>query len=275
MLFVTKADGSKQPFDKQKIFRTCIRLRATNEAAQSVADRIEEKARSGITTKEILQTIFHYMKEYRPEVRYITDLREAIAFMRPQPDFEQYVAMLLKEQGYDVVTNQLVKGKCVEHEVDAIARKKNECIYVEVKHHFQHHTFTGIGVFLEAWASYVDLLQGFEEAKNSYHFNKVMVVCNTKISEHAKQYSICKGIMYTGWNYPAGNSMEEMIQKKSLYPITFLKSIDRRIEAKLGDAGVITLRQLVETNMAELASKTNVEKAKLRILVEKAREILA
>jgi len=275
MIYVTKADGSKQVFDKQKVFRTCLRLRATQQAAQSVADRIEAKARSGIATKEILQMIFRYMKEYRPEVRYITDLREAIALMRPQPDFEKYVALLLKEQGYSVETNQLIRGKCVEHEVDVVARKNNECIYVEVKHHFQHHTFTGIGVFLEAWASYVDLLQGFEEAKNSFHFNKVMVVCNTKISDHAKQYATCKGILYTGWNYPAGNSMEDMIQKKSLYPITFLKSLDRRIEAKLGDAGVITLRQLVETNMAGLASKTNVEKAKLRILVEKAREILA
>jgi len=275
MIYVTKADGSKQVFDKQKVFRTCLRLRATQQAAQSVADRIEAKARSGITTKEILQAIFRYMKEYRPEVRYITDLRGAIALMRPQPDFEQYVAMLLREQGYDVETNMLLKGKCVEHEVDAVAKKGSECIYVEVKHHFQHHTFTGIGVFLEAWASYVDLMEGYEAAKNAYQFNKVMVVCNTKISEHAKQYATCKGILYTGWNYPAGNSMEEMIQKKSLYPITFIKTLDRKTEARLSDAGVITLRQLVGSNMAELAAKTNVNKAKLKELVEKAKEILA
>jgi len=275
MLYVTKADGSRQVFDKQKVVRTCLRLRATPQAAQNVADRIEAGARSGITTKEILQMIFRYMKEYRPEVRYITDLRQAISLMRPQPDFEQYVAMLLREQGYDVETNMLLKGKCVEHEVDAVAKKGSECVYVEVKHHFQHHTFTGIGVFLEAWASYVDLMEGYEEAKNAYQFNKVMVVCNTKISEHAKQYAACKGILYTGWNYPAGNSMEELINKKSLYPVTIIKTLDRKTEAKLGDVGVITLRQLVGSNMAELAAKTNVNKAKLKELVGKAREILA
>jgi len=275
MIFVTKADGSKQIFDKQKIFRTCLRLQATQQEAQSVSDKIEARARSGITTKEILQLIFQYVKEYRPEVRYRTDLREAIALMRPKPDFEQYVAMLLKEQGYNVETNLLIKGKCVEHEVDAVAKKNNECIYVEVKHHFQHHTFTGVGVFLEAWASYVDLLQGFEAAKNPHHFNKVMVVCNTKVSEHARQYATCKGIHFIVWNYPAGKSLEEMIQKKFLYPITILKSLDKRTEERLGDVGVIILKQLVESNLAELAAKANVDKAKLKTLAEKAKEILA
>jgi len=275
MLYVTKADGSKQVFDKQKIFRTCLRLQATQQEAQSVADKIEARARSGVTTKEILQLIFRYMREYRPEVKHITDLREAIALMRPKPDFEQYVALLLKEQGYNVETNLLIKGKCVEHEVDAVAKKNNECIYVEVKHHFQHHTFTGVGVFLEAWASYVDLLQGFEAAKNPHRFNKVMVVCNTKISEHARQYATCKGIVHIGWNFPAGNSLAEMTQKKSLHPITILKSLDKRTEAKLGDAGVITLRQLVETNVAELAAKANADKQKIKNLADKAKEILA
>ena len=275
MIHVTKADGSRQPFDKQKVFRTCIRMRATPEAATAVADRVESKIYEGITTKLILQMIFRYMKEYRPAVRYQTDLRQAIALMRPQPDFEKYVALLLTEQGYHVDSNKIVRGKCVEHEVDAIARKGSEIIYVEVKHHFQHHTFTGIGVFLEAWASYVDLLEGYEEAKNPYRFNKVMVICNTKISEHAQQYAACKGILYTGWNYPSGSSMEEMVRSKSLYPTTMMKDLDRTAVARLGDAGIITLKQLADSNVAGLAVKANIEKARLGIFVAKAKEILA
>jgi len=275
MIHVTKADGSKQPFDKQKIFRTCIRMRATPEAARNVADRVESKVYEGITTKLILQMIFRYMKEFRPAVRYQTDLRQAIALMRPQPDFEKYVALLLTQQGYQVDSNKIVRGKCVEHEIDAIARKGSETVYVEVKHHFQHHTFTGIGVFLEAWASYVDLLEGYEEAKNPYRFNKVMVICNTKISEHAHQYAACKGMLYTGWNYPSGSSMEEMVRTKSLYPTTMMKDLDRTTIARLGDAGVITLKQLADSNVAELAAKANIEKARLGIFVAKAKEILA
>ena len=275
MIHVTKADGSKQPFDKQKIFRTCTRMRATPEAARAVADKIESKIYEGITTKIILQMIFRYMKEYRPAVKHQIDLRQAIAFMRPQPDFEKYVALLLTQQGYSVDSNKIVKGKCVEHEIDAIARKGSEVVYVEVKHHFQHHTFTGIGVFLEAWASYVDLLEGYEEAKNPYRFNKVMVICNTKISEHAQQYAACKGILYTGWNYPARSSMEEMVRVKSLYPTTMMKNLDKTTVARLGDAGIITLKQLADSNVAELAAKANIDKQKLGFFVVKAKEILA
>jgi len=273
MMFVKKADGSSQPFEKSKVIRTCLRMHASEEHARAVADKVESKIYEGIPTKEILRMIFFYLKNYRPEVKYRIDLREAISLMRPKPDFENFVFLLLKEYGYEASPPQLIQGNCVEHEVDVVARRGNETVYVEVKHHFQHHTFTGVGVFLEAWSTFMDLLEGYEQHKNNFKFNKLLIVCNTKFSDHALQYARCKNITYIGWNVPE-KSLEAMVEEKKFYPITLLKNMDRRIETRLGDNGIILLKQLVETDFNELLKKTGMEKSKLRVIREKAVELL-
>ncbi|MFQ6057186.1 MAG: ATP cone domain-containing protein, partial [Methanosarcinales archaeon] len=181
-MFVTKFDGRKQEFKKEKIVRTCLRMHATREQAYAIAEKIESKIYDGITTKEILKMIFKYIKEYRPEIRHEIDLRKAISLLRPKPDFEVFVQLLLRTMGYDVTPNQILKGKCVEHEIDAVAKNENETILVEVKHHYSHHTYTGLDVCLVAQSRLEDLVEGFKLGHNKINFNKVMIVCNTKFS---------------------------------------------------------------------------------------------
>ena len=275
MMFVTKADGRKQPFDKSKVIRTCLSMHATENQARDVANKVESKIYEGIPTKKILQMIFTFMKEHRPEVSHETDLREAISMLRPKPDFEVFIFHLLKEFGYSVAGAQLVKGKCVEHEIDAVALKGEEVIYVEVKHHFMHHTFTGVSVFLESQAIFEDLVEGFKAGIGRINFNKALVVCNTKFSGHALQYATCKKIDYLGWSAPSQMSLQQMIEEKKLYPITFLKGLDKNLEEKFGDAGIVLLKQLVTCDIDELWRKTKIPKEKLENLVKNAKEILS
>ena len=273
-MYVTKFDGRKQFFDKQKIVKTCLRMGANYQQANDVADRIEKGAYDGIRTKEIIKKVFIYLQKYKPEIKHQIDLRESIALMRPKPDFEQFVSLLLAAYGYKIKTNQIIDGKCVDHEIDVVAEKGNEVILVEVKHHFQPHTFTGLPVFLEVQAKFEDFVEGYKVGRNKINFNKVLVVGNTKISDHAKRYSTCKGIQNIGWRYPEKKGLEKMIEEKGLYPITFLKGLDVRIQAKLGDNGIILLKQLVEMNINELVKKTGIKKEKIFNLVKRARELL-
>ena len=274
MIYVKKFDGSKQLFDKNKIVRTCLKMNASEEQAIAIANKVESKAYEGIPSKKILLMIFDYMRRYRPEVKNIVDLREAISFLRSKPDFEHFVAMLLEEYGYTVVANQIVAGKCVEHEIDVIAKKDNEVIYVEVKHHLQYHTFTGMGVFLEARATLEDLQEGFKIGKHNFNFTKALVVCNTKISDHAMKYASCRNIEYISWNYPLEKSLSKMIQEKRFYPITLLKGLDEKTEQILGDSDILILKQLAETDIHELMRKIKIQKSKIKILQEKAKQLL-
>jgi len=274
MIFVTKFDGRKQPFIKSKIVRTCLRMHATPQQARAVADRIEKEAYDGIPTKEILRMIFTYMKDFKPEIKYQIDLREAISLLRPKPDFEKFVGLLLYSEGYSVEQNLIIPGKCVEHEIDAVARKGDEIIYVEVKHHMNHHTYTGLDVFLEANSTLEDLKEGYKEKKHNINFTKTLVVCNTKISEHAKAYADCKSIGYMGWRFPEQRGLESIIEEKKLYPITMLKSLDPKVEVRLGDSGIVLLKQILELRIEELENITKLPSNKVKKLLEEVKKIL-
>jgi len=274
MVVVTKFDGRKQEFQKQKIIRTCLRMRATQEQAMEIANRIEKQAYDGIRTKKIIKLIFKYLKEIKPEIGYQIDLREAIALLRPRPDFERFVQLILEAYGYEVIPNLIVRGKCGEHEIDAIAKKGNEVIYVEVKHHFNSHTYTGKDIFLQARATLEDLAEGYKARKNSFNVNKVLVICNTKYSNHAKRYADCRGIEHMGWKDPLEKGLERMIEERKLYPITFLKGLDGKSKERFLNAGIILLKQLVEYNIDNLYKETRIQKKKLENFIEKAREIL-
>lgn len=275
MIYVTKFDGRKQLFNKRKIMRTCMRMHATPKAAKEIADKIEAHAYDGISTKKIMQMIFAYMRKHRPETRHVTDLRTAISMLRPKPDFELFIAQLLREHGYKVKSNRMIQGKCIEHEIDAIAEKGKDVFYVEVKHHYKPHTYTGLDVFLEARATFEDLLDGHKTGANKIKFNKAMVICNTKISEHARRYSKCRKIMHIGWKAPVERGMECLIEEKHLHPITFLRDIDPAHEIKLGDAGIVTLKQLLELSLDELSKKTKISKKTLKGFKLKAQKILS
>jgi len=274
MIFVTKFDGRKQPFLKSKIVKTCLRMHATYAQAKAVADKIEKEAYDGIPTQKILSMVFAYMKKFKPEIKYQIDLREAISLLRPKPDFEKFVGLLLESQGYSIEQNLIIPGKCVEHEIDVVARKGDETVYVEVKHHMNHHTYTGLDVFLEANSTFEDLKEGYKERKHNINFTKALVVCNTKISEHAKTYADCKGIGYMGWKFPEQRGLESIIEEKKLYPITMLKSLDPKVEVRLGDYGIVLLKQIIELKLEELEKITKLPSNKVKKLLDETKKIL-
>lgn len=267
MANVTKADGSKQPFERNKIVRTCLRMKTAENAADEIADKIEKRIYEGIATKQILKMIFYYIAEYRPELRHQIDLREAVCLLRPKPDFEQFVGLLLKAEGYDVKMNRILAGRCIEHEIDAIAAKDNETLYVEVKHHYQPHSYTGVGVFLEAQATLEDLNDG------NNNFTKAMVVTNTKLSEHATTYARCKNIDGIGWKHPEEKGLEVMIEDNKLYPVTLIKGLDSTLLARLGDNGIILVEQLLKYDVKKLNRLTKISKSKIKEILRKANEI--
>ena len=274
MIYVTKFDGRKEPFLKEKIIRTCLRMHASLEQAKLIADRIETEAYEGIPTKKILKLIFKHLKEFKPEIKHQIDLREAIALLKPKPDFERFVQLILKAYGYEVEGNRIIPGNCVEHEIDGILRKGDETIYLEVKHHFNHHVYTGLDVVLEVNSTLEDLKEGFRNGKNSINFTQALIVCNTKFSEHAKRYAKCKGINLIGWRYPEEKGLERLIEEKKLYPVTFLKGLDEKIREKFSNAGIVLLKQLVEKSLEELHRETGISKNKLKKIVEKARQLV-
>jgi len=248
---------------------------ATRAVAESIAEEIETRIYDGIETKKILQMIFKRLRKHKPVIRHQIDLRKALSLLNPAPDFEHFIQLLLSEHNYEVTPNQIVKGRCVEHEVDAIARKNGKTCIVEVKHHHKYHTPTSLDVSRISRAVFEDVTEGYELGLNNLKIDYALIVCNTKLSEQAKRYADCRGIRHIGWSSPPTHDLQTMIEEKKLYPITFLKGLNAKTRNKLLHNGVILLKQLTEKTPKELRRQTGISKEKLGSIVNKTRTILS
>lgn len=248
---------------------------ATRAVAESIADYVETKLYDGIPTKKILQMIFRRLKRHKPTLKHQIDLRRALSLMNPAPDFEHFIQLLLREHGYQVFPNQILRGKCVEHEVDAVAIKNGKTYLVEVKHHYKYHTPTSLDVSRIARAVFEDVTEGYDLGLNNLKIDSAIIVCNTKLSEHAKRYADCRGIRHIGWSSSKNKDLQTLIEQKKLYPVTILRGINVRTRNNLTSKGIILLKQLANQNSSELRRQTGLPKTKLESMISNSRAILS
>ncbi len=269
-VFVTKADGSKQPFDKEKIIQTCLRLGANREEAHRFAQQIENKLYDGMPTRKILQKIFVLMRKPKPAIKHLFDLRRGISLMDPKPEFEMFVRAVLVHSGFEVQPNQILRGLCGEHEVDALATKDSVTYLIEAKHHINYHALTGLDESRIARAIIEDVTEGFIRGTTNVKIDRAMIVTNTKYSGHAVIYGSCRGIMQIGWATPKGSGLRDIIEKHKLYPISCLRGVSTDTRIRLVDTGIVLIKQLLEQDSRYLERKLNLPHQAVLSLMEKA-----
>lgn len=257
-MYVIKADGSKERFQPGKIFNTCMRAGTSKDVAEAIVKKIESKIKDGTTTHEIYKTILDELERRKDKSALSFPLREAIANLDPEK-FEIYVKKILEEHGYECKWNNLIQGKCVEHQVDLIA-KKEKLFLVECKHHINHHRFCGLGIALQVQARLEDIMDGFKDGKHKYNFDMAWIISNTKFSDHAKVYAKKKNIRLTGWRHETDYALEELAQSRKIYPVTLLK-MDKNTLRELMHNNILTVHDLLATK--KKISRRLIEQAKL------------
>jgi hypothetical protein len=270
-VYVMKADGTMQLFDREKVVRTCLRMGVSRGIAKEVAREVENRLYDGIPTRKILQMTFTLLRRYKPTIRHLLDLRKGLSLMDSKPEFETFVQVLLAHNGFEVTPNRLVTGRCGVHEVDAIARKEGVTYFVEAKHHVNYHTPTGLDESRIARAILEDVTEGFELGKSSLKIDRAMIVTNTRYPEHARHYGKCRNILQIGWNSPADLSLQNMIEEKDLYPLSCLRGLKKETKAQLVGSGIVLMKQLFEEEPSMLARKTGIQKETLKQIIEKAK----
>jgi hypothetical protein len=270
-IFVTKADGSRQLFDKEKVVKTCLRMGASRSIANEVADEVEARVYDGMPTGKVLRLIFRLLRKHTPTIQHFLDLRKGLSLMDSKPEFERFVQILLAHHGFEVTPNQIIKGRCVGHEVDAIARKEGVTYFVEAKHHSNYHTPTGLDESRIARAVLEDVIEGFELGENDLQIDRAMIVTNTRYSEHARRYGKCRDILQIGWSSPKTFALQNMIEEKKLYPLSCIKGLNSEVKMRLASLGIVLMKQLVDEEPSRIAMKTGVSRENIQRIIEKAK----
>lgn len=247
-----------------------MRMGASRDDAYAVTEKIESRLYDGISTRQILQMIFRFMRRYKPGVSQLFDLKKGLSLMNSKPEFEMFIQILLAHNGFEVEPNQILKGRCIDHEVDAVARKNGVTYFVEAKHHVSYHALTGLDESRIAQAVLEDVIDGYASGKNKMKIDRAMIVTNTRYSDHATIYGKCKNILQIGWSSPANFSLQNMIEEKKLYPLSCLRGLRREVRMRLVTSGIVLIKQLLDEDSASIARKTGFSNVFVKELIEKA-----
>lgn len=155
---VTKYSGDKDLFDESKLKHSLIRSGAKDDIIKRIIDEIKALLYDGISTKEIYKMVFTLLrKSSRPTAaRY--KLKKAIYELGPSGfPFEKFIEEILKYEGFQTQINSIVKGHCVNHEVDVIAEKNEQHFMVECKFHNTQGIICNVKIPLYIHSRFQDL----------------------------------------------------------------------------------------------------------------------
>jgi hypothetical protein len=132
---------------------------------------------------------------------------------------------------------------------------------------------TGLDIPLTYWAILDDIQKGHESGKIKTYYDNMWVITNTKFSMHAIKYAKGKNLILSGWAQPKENDLRELIDSKSVYPLTLL-GLDEQTLAKLSNANFILINDIITANERYVQKLTKLPYRKVQDIVNKAKQIL-
>lgn len=268
---IVKADGETEPWDRAKLVRSLRLAGAPENLVQEVVRHVEHDLANGMRTYDIYRHAFTLLKRmHRPAAaRY--SLKKAILELGPSGfPFEHFVAEILRREGYRTRVGVMIRGLCVSHEVDVVAEKEDEIVLVEAKYHNNAGLKTDVKVTMYVDARMRDIRKRLDqdESATGKKLHRSWLITNTNFTSQAIQYGTCAGLYLTGWNYPKGRTLQDLVQSTATHPITCLTTLTANDKRRLIESGRILCQDLL-TNLSDLET-LGFSKGKLNALAQES-----
>lgn len=262
---VIKSSGEINPFIPKKIYRSVKDAGGSSRLAREAIKEVKSKYKKDFSTKDILNILIEFLKK-EPGVAEKYDLKRAIMNLGPTGfPFEKFFAKVLQSYGFKTKIGDNLKGKSIIHEIDITAEKKKKFM-IECKYHNQSGTITRLHPAMYTYARFLDV--------KKHGFDKPWLVTNTRCSLDARKYATSVGVKITSWKYPENQSIQKLIERKKLYPITILKSINEEIKEKLFRHNIIILKDFEKIAAEEIITKIRISKEKVEEILKDVYDIL-
>lgn len=248
VILIKKASGDQEAFSSDKLERSLLNAGAKKETILKIVADIEHWIYPGITTRKIYSRAFSLLRNEKTNSPLRYRLKQAILELGPTGyPFEILIGKLFQQMGFSTEVGVVVEGKCVTHEMDVIATKENIQHLVECKYHIEQGKQVSVQVPLYVRSRVNDIIDKRLEMLKYQGFSFIgWVITNTRFSSDSIQFGICSGLNLIAWNYPAGNGLQEKIEKFKLYPITVLRNLTINEKQYLLDHGFVLCSQLLD-----------------------------
>ncbi|MFT5167430.1 MAG: hypothetical protein ACI8P3_002668 [Saprospiraceae bacterium] len=240
-ILITKSSGEQVKFSRKKLNKSLARAGAGKEDIRMIISEIEKLLYTGMHTKNIYKKAFALLRKRSRPMAARYKLKSAIMQLGPSGfPFERYIAEILKSEGYKVKVGQIIKGNCIQHEIDVIAEKDGQRFMIECKFHNENNRICDVKIPLYIQSRFLDV----EKSGLKTKFHQGWIATNTRFSADAIQYGTCVGLYLLSWNYPSKNSLKERIDSSGVYPITCLTTLTGREKKALLDNMVVLAKDL-------------------------------
>lgn len=247
-IYVIKADGTKELFNVSKLERSLKKAGASSKSVFEIIEQINSNIKEDITTLEIYKLAFQLLHKIEKPTALKYSLKRAIMDLGPTGfAFEDFIAEIFRQKGYTAETGKIVRGFCVEHEVDVVAWNEEKLIMVEAKFHNELGIKSDLKIALYVKARFDDLRKMTYKYGKDRQLDEGWLVTNTKFTSTAIEYGSCQGgLRMIGWNYPPVGNLHDMILESKLHPLTCLVSLNGREKKELLDKGIVLCKSILE-----------------------------
>ncbi|MDP2158234.1 MAG: restriction endonuclease [Nitrospirota bacterium] len=272
---IIKSSGINEDFDINKLINSLVRSGASSEVANEIAKDIERELPPKARTKDIFRQARRLLRKHNMASGMRYSIKKAIFALGPSGyPFEQYIGKVMAHHGYMVETNRIIKGYCVDHEVDVVASNNNAYSVIECKYHNNAGKVSDVKIALYVHARFQDIKKAADMSpEKQMAFHNGWLVTNTRCSIDAIRYAECVGLKIVSWKYPEKNSLERMIEDKRLYPVTILHSVRKNMLDTLFKADIILAQDIADMNEEAFVQKSGLDKEIVKILKHEADEL--
>jgi hypothetical protein len=270
-LLVIKSDGEEEVFDPTKLASSLERAGASIVARDHIVTNITDVLKSTpLSTRDIYVRAFELLKKREKSpiaARY--SIKRAIFELGPSGyPFEQFFSEVLRSHGWKTEHSVILRGRCVEHEVDVLAAKDGKRVGIEAKFHNTPGIKTDVKDALYVHARYHDLEFA---ALPRDKVDQGWLVTNTRFTEQAIRYGECVGLPMIGWDYPRRGNLMELIEEGRVHPLTALTTLTPSEKQVLLDSKIVLCRT-VGTN-EQLLREHGINPLKIEAVQNEARQL--
>lgn len=245
---IVKHSGNIVDFKREKLRDSLLKSGASKSIVEDVISQIEKQLYEGISTKKIYKLAFGLLKKNANSHAARYNLRAAIQLLGPAGFFfEKYIAKLFQSEGYETLTNLLLQGKCVSHEVDVVVRKNTVLTMIECKFHAGRDVVSDVKVPMYILSRFNDLkTQNLAIFEQNNVLDKCFIITNNRFTADAIQFARCSNISLLSWDYPDSENLRDKIDRSQLYPVTCLTTLTLAEKDRLMNVGIILVKELLE-----------------------------
>lgn len=284
---IIKTTGNKEQFEEKKYLDSLRSAGIEHSLAEEVSRMVRHDAHNLANTNALhkaTETALVERNQLAEAARY--NLKRSISRLGPSGfPFEQYIARLFDAYGYDTKTNLTYDGKCVKHEIDVLAEKDGVHHIMECKHHHNPGAKTDVKVALYFHARFMDIISVLKKTepgpprrdKSRLGHKRYVgwIVTNTRATKDAIAYAECEKIKVLAWHYPKQGGLNDLIERKLLYPITALPNLHARTIKNLLSKNIILVKELQNMTPKELKKVAKVSLPLGRRLIETSNELMS